>query len=112
MYEENDRCVAAFQEKFAAKYAGPGVSAQMIPWDVILAALMSLLDGCFPATVKAQVNRPLVKARMRRRFLENGVPLRDVHRTIAATVAAVEASTDEEIAGYVAAAEETQYYGG
>ena len=106
MSDESDKAVTTFQEKFTASYGGGVQGAKAIPWDVILAALMSLLDGCLPANVKTQSRRPLVQARMRIRLLAHGIPLRDLGRTVNAAVAAVEASDDNEIAGYVMAAQE------
>jgi len=105
MHDEADQAVTTFKDKFAAAYGGGVQGMSAIPFDVILAALMSLLEGCLPQQVKAQSKRPIVQARMRLRLLAQGVRVRDLSRTVAAVTAAVDASTDEEVVGYCAAAQ-------
>lgn len=105
MSQVNDTALISFQTKY-----GKNFGAGAIPWQAILAALASLLSGCVvPAAsnVKAQIKRPLVQVRIRRRLLDSGVPRNSVEAAVAATVKTVEECTDAEICDLCAAACET-----
>jgi len=104
---QHDAAAANFKSKFAAN-VGAGIT---IPWDQIIAALLSLLGGgcgipLTPANVKAQVQRPLFQARLFLQFLRTGVPANIRSRAITATVKTIHEATDSEVAAWVAAAQE------
>src|SRR6185369_3678211 len=72
---QNDAAASNFKSKFAAN-VGAGIT---IPWDQIIAALLSLLGGgcgipLTPSNVKAQVSRPLFPGRLWLQFLRTRVP--------------------------------------
>jgi len=106
MESSNDKALIDFGIKFKAVHPG-GV----FPWSAILAALAAILGGCTqptPATLKHQVQRPIVLIRIRRRLVAEGVPLSCVDECVEATAKAVAGSSDQELKDLVAAAQETE----
>lgn len=103
----NDAAVRSFQAKFTANYG-----AGAFPWAEILAALMSLLGGCTipltPVNVKTQSQRPLVQARLLLKLWNMGVPVKVASKAVAATVKTVKDGSDDEVASWVAAAQENE----
>lgn len=106
--EPSDESVNSAQTKLAAAY-GPGASA--LPWQAIIAAILSMLNGCIPtptpAVVKAQLSRPIVALRLFRRLRENGVPVQSIPQVIQAAKTAGASAADDELTAFISAAQET-----
>jgi hypothetical protein len=102
-----DQAATAIQAKAAAAY-GDGSTA--LPWAQIIAMLMQIFSGCIkpptPAEVRSQAKTLLGKIKAMRGLHRQGIYGQKAERVYDAGVAALDASTDEEVSALVTAAQD------
>ncbi len=103
---DTDKIVGVAQDRLKSHFG-----AFPIPWTQIIAILMQLLSGCFnptPQSVRTQLQRPLVRVRLFRRLMAGGAPVGSISAIITAMEASLGESTDEELATFIQAAQESE----
>jgi len=104
--QPTDQILLTAQDRFTKAF-GAGV----IPWQQILAAIMSILTGCLnptPAAVRAAFDRPIIRLKMIRRLLQAGVLGKDVVGVLNAVQTIALESTDDEMATFIQASQESE----
>lgn len=99
-----DEAVGQAQTRMASAY-GAGV----IPWQQIIAMILSMLAGCTPTPthIKAQMKRPVIQAMLLRRLHQQGYYGATAQRILNATTTALDAATDEELIALIEASQES-----
>lgn len=103
---QNDKAIAGFQAKLT-KHLGAGISPLIV--QAIIAALSAILSGCVaptPASLVAQIDRPLVQVKLLRQLLLHGIKIGMVGTAQDAATNSVKESSDEELKALVNANEE------
>ena len=103
----SDEIVTTGQQKLASF----GANAGAIPWAQIFAMLLQLLSGCIkpptPASIKSDIDRPLIKITILRRLHSQGIFGRQATEVLQSIRSSAATATDEELTAMIDAAAES-----
>lgn len=107
---DSDTVITNMQTKLMAAYlAIVGAASRAIPWQSIIAAIMSILTGCLnptPAHVRTQLEKPLVRMRILAMLHQQRIYGFDAENVLAAFEKTMHEATDEEVGSLIKASQE------
>lgn len=97
---QEDQVDATFTRFKASLTAAYGAGFETIPWAQIIAIVMQVISGCVtptPASIRKQLKRPLVMARIYRVFQSYGIPSPSWARQMNAFGSVADSSPDADM---------------